>query len=569
MSNSPPPVAKRPSILGLVTPYWRSVDRWKALALLAVILTISFTTIYAHIALNDVHGKTTDALIKLDWAAIQPLLLLTFGYGLVTVLLPITSTIFQDYLKLRWRTWVTRGLIERWTSGLAYYKLERDNLLSNADQRIAEDTREFVDSSLTLFINVVSVTVSVASYTTVLWSLSGTLGFTAYGMDFAIPGYMVFAAYLYSIAHLAVTHWLGKQLIGLNNHKQTVEADFRFTGMQLRENAEQIAFYKGGVREGDRLQSRFTRVRENMLQILVRTFKVMFGQSMFSHVFSLLPTLLALPLLLQGKITYGDMIKLIGAYMMLTNSLSFFQQAYQHFTQWMAWTNRLRDLHWTFNKAEAQPTHISVTQSETMALSCRQLTLQSPMHKPLATLKDWQVNAGERWLIRGASGCGKSTLLRACAGLWPYGVGAIELPSGGHSIFLPQKSYIPAGSLKAALCYPAESDQFTDAQCRQALIDCHLENRALSLTETDRWQHVLSGGEQQRLAIGRVLLHRPDFIFLDEATSALDPATEQHLYQTLIKQLPGSAIISVAHRKSLEDFHAHHLDLELARSVDA
>ncbi len=567
MSRTPSPAAERPSIIGLLLPYWRSADRWKALTLLAVILTISFTTIYAHIALNDVHGKTTDALIKLDWSHIKPLLLLTFGYGLITVLMPITSTIVQDYLQLRWRTWMTRGLLDRWTSRLTYYKIERDDLLSNADQRIAEDTREFVDSSLNLFIKLVTVVAGVISYTVVLWSLSGTLEFTVMGVDVAIPGYMVFAAYLYSIAHLAVTHWLGKQLIGLNNHKQTVEADLRFTGMQLRENAEQIAFYKGGAREGGRLQARFTRVRDNTLQVLIRTFKVMFGQSTFSHVFSLLPTLLALPLLLQGKISYGDMIKLIGAYAMVTSSLSFFQQAYQQYAQWMAWTNRLRDLHWTFNKAESQATDISVTQTQSSTLRCQQLTLQSPTHHSLTKLSDWQVAPGERWLVRGPSGCGKSTLLRACAGLWPYGNGSIETPANAQSMFLPQKSYIPAGTLKAALCYPSDPDQFSDAQCRQALTDCALESRADSLTTNDRWQHVLSGGEQQRLAIGRVLLHKPDFIFLDEASSALDPATEQRLYQTLITQLPDSAIISVAHRKSLEDFHPHHLDL--ARRADA
>lgn len=567
MSDKPSSAAKRPSILGLLLPYWHSRDRWKAFTLIAVILTISFTAIYANIALNDVHGRTTDALIELNWSALKPLLLLTFGYGLITVLMPIASTIFQDYLQLRWRTWLTRGLIHRWTSSLVYYKVERDNLLSNADQRIAEDTREFVDSSLKLFLNVVVVIVGVVSYTLVLWSLSGTLEFTVLGIDVAIPGYMVFAAYLYSIAHLALTHWLGKQLIGLNNHKQTVEADLRFTGMQLRENAEQIAFYKGGVREGDRLQSRFNKVRENTLQILVRTFKVMFGQSTFSHVFSLLPTLLALPMLLQGKISYGDMVKLIGAYAMLTSSLSYFQQAYQHFTQWMAWTNRLRDLYWTFNKADAQATAIAVEEHRSNSLRCRKLTLHSPTHQPLATLHDWQVMPGQRWMIRGPSGCGKSTLLRACAGLWPYGTGTIELPGDAHSMFLPQKSYIPAGSLKAALCYPAAPERFTDAHCHQALIACALESRAGSLTENNRWQHVLSGGEQQRLAIARVLLHKPHFIFLDEATSALDPATEQRLYQTLISQLPGSAIISVAHRKSLEDFHPHHLDL--ARNADA
>ncbi|WP_057009723.1 ATP-binding cassette domain-containing protein [Pseudomonas trivialis] len=187
------------------------------------------------------------------------------------------------------------------------------------------------------------------------------------------------------------------------------------------------------------------------------------------------------------------------------------------------------------------------------------------MHQPLATVQDLRVNPAERWLIRGPSGCGKSTLLRACAGLWSHGVGDIELPSGAQLMFLPQKSYIPTGSLKAALCYPAEADHFTDARCHQVLIDCCPEHRASSLTQTERWQHVLSGGEQQRLAIARVLLHRPDFIFLDEATSALDAATERHLYQALIAQLSTSAIISVAHRQSLADFHDHHLDLAPAR----
>lgn len=564
MSDKTPSPARRPSIAGLILPYWRSADRWKALAMLAIVLTISFTTIYAYIALNDVHGKVTDALIKLDWSTLKPLLALTFGYGLITVLLPITSTILQDYLQLRWRTWLTHRLIERWTTHLAYYQLERDGLLSNADQRIAEDTREFVDSTLRLFINIVSVVVSTVSYTAVLWSLSGTLAFSVQGVDVAIPGYMVFAAYGYSFAQLAVTHWLGKQLIGLNNHKQTAEADFRFAGMQVRENAEQIAFYQGGRHEGERLLERFGRVRANTLQILVRTFKVMLGQSLFSHVFSLLPTLLALPLLLTGKISYGDMVRLIGAYGMLVGSLSFFQQAYQNFTQWMAWTNRLRDLLWSIDKADKQVPGISLSTAPCALLRCSALTLHTPHHQPLTYLKAWQVSAGERWLVYGPSGSGKSTLLRACAGLWPYGSGHINLPEPSRSLFVPQRSYIPAGTLKAALCYPANPELFTDAQCRQVLEDCCLGSRRDALSSSERWQQVLSGGEQQRLAIGRVLLHRPEFIFLDEATSALDSDTEAQLYQALVEQLPASAIVSVAHRKALEIFHPHHLDLARA-----
>ncbi|MCX2195136.1 ATP-binding cassette domain-containing protein [Pantoea agglomerans] len=179
----------------------------------------------------------------------------------------------------------------------------------------------------------------------------------------------------------------------------------------------------------------------------------------------------------------------------------------------------------------------------------------------LSHLPSWQVLAGERWVVRGRSGSGKSTLLRACAGLWPYGEGTITRPAAARILFLPQKSYIPVGTLKSALAYPDEPEAFTDRQYRQALTDCCLAERVDSLSATDRWQQVLSGGEQQRLAMARVLLHRPDIIFLDEATSALDPETEHRLYEALIEQLPDSAIISVAHRKDLEQFHQHILTL--------
>lgn len=551
----------RPGIIQLILPYWLSAERWKALAMLAVILTISFTTIYAAIALNKVNGETTDALINLDWSAIKPLLILGFGLGLIKVALPISSTILQNYLELRWRTWLTHQAVVRWTSGLTYYQLEREGQLSNADQRIGEDIREFVDSTLRLFLNVVSVVVSSISYTVVLWSLGGALEFELWGSHYGIYGYMVYAAYAYSLMHLAVSHWLGKQLIGLNNHRQTVEADFRFAGMQLRENAEQVAFYQGGWREGQRLLERFAKVRGNTQQIIVRTFKVMLGQSLFAHALHLTPTLLALPLLLSGKISYGGMVALIGAYSMLTNSLSFFQQAYQNFTQWLAWTNRLRDLHWSFSKCENQVSGIHVDEADENGLECTDLTLLSPYGKALTHVPHWQVRPGERWLVKGPSGCGKSTLLRACAGLWPYGEGSIQVPPRERALFLPQKSYIPPGTLKAALCYPAASDAFSDAQCQQALRDCCLAERADSLSVSERWEQVLSGGEQQRLAIGRALLQRPAFLFLDEATSALDADTERRLYQTLTEQLPDSAIVSVAHRQALEACHSRHLDL--------
>ncbi|TCV93525.1 putative ATP-binding cassette transporter [Biostraticola tofi] len=550
----------RPGIWQLIRPYWVSSERWLAFALLGLILTINFTTTYAHVALNKLHGGLTDALVALDWPLISMTMLKTLGIGVVSTIMPLISVLAIEYLTLRWRTWMTKSFISHWTRHPAYYQLERDNLITNGDQRIAEDIKLFTDTTINLFTNIIYVVVNVTTFTIILWGLSGALSIPLGERTLTIPGYMVFAVYLYSFAHLALTHWLGKVLIGVNMHRQTVEADFRFLGMQMRENAEQIAFFGGGDREGQRLVSRFGRVRDNTLLMMRKTFKLSLFQSMFAQVFSPLPMLLALPLLLSGKITMGGLTQITMAYGTLLSTLAFFQQAYQSFTNWVALANRLRDLLWALSKARDQLAGISLTRQGT-ALFCDGLTLFRPDGVVLSHLPHWQVNAGERWVVTGQSGSGKSTLLRACAGLWPYGEGSIIAPEGVRTLFLPQKSYIPVGTLKSALAYPLEPESFTDQQYRQALEDSCLAERADSLTESGRWQQVLSGGEQQRLAMARVFLHRPDFIFLDEATSALDPDTEYQLYQTLVEKLPDSTLISVAHRKSLEQFHHHILTL--------
>lgn len=551
---------KRPGVWQLIRPFWVSSEKWLALLLIAIILTINFSSTYAHVALNKLHGQLTDALVALNWPVISTTMLESLAIGVVTTLLPLISVLAINYLTLRWRTWMTTRYVERWTRRSAYYQLERDNLISNGDQRIAEDINLFTDVTINLSTNIIHVVVNTVTFTIILWGLSGALSIPVGDSTVSIPGYMVFAVYLYSFAHLALSHWLGKVLIGVNMNKQTVEADFRFLGMQVRENAEQIAFFGGGEREGRRLLSRFERVRANTLLMMRKTFKLSFFQSMFAQAFSPLPTLLALPLLLSGKITLGGLTQISLAYGTVLGTLAFFPQAYQSFTHWMALANRLRDMLWALDKACEQPAGIRL-ENRGVALHCAGVTLQRPDGTVLARLPDWQVSAGERWLVRGRSGSGKSTLLRACAGLWPFGEGDITRPQAARMLFLPQKSYIPVGTLKSALAYPDEPDAFTDSQYRQALIDCCLAERVDSLTQFERWQQVLSGGEQQRLAMARVLLHRPDVIFLDEATSALDPETESCLYRALIEQLPNSTLISVAHRETLEHFHPHILTL--------
>ncbi|ATA24565.1 ABC transporter ATP-binding protein [Brenneria goodwinii] len=555
-----PDDGKRPGVWQLIRPFWVSSEKWLAILLIAVILTINFSNTYASVALNKLHGQLTDALVALDWPHISTIMVKSLAIGTVSTLLPLVSVLSIDYLTLRWRTWMTARYVERWTQRSTYYQLERDNLISNGDQRIAEDINLFTDVTINLSTNIIHVVVNAVTFTIILWGLSGALSVPLGNATLSIPGYMVFAVYLYSFFHLALSHWLGKVLIGVNMNKQTVEADFRFLGMQMRENAEQIAFFGGGEREGQRLLSRFDRVRANTLLLMRKTFKLRFFQSMFTQVFSPLPTLLALPLLLSGKITLGGLTQITLAYGTVLGTLAFFPQAYQSFTNWMALANRLRDMLWALNKARDQPDGIRL-ENRGAALRCAGVTLQRPDGAVLARLPDWQVAAGERWVVRGRSGSGKSTLLRACAGLWPFGEGAITRPESARMLFLPQKSYIPVGTLKSALAYPDEPEAFTEQQYRQALVDCCLAERVDSLTQFERWQQVLSGGEQQRLAMARVLLHRPDMIFLDEATSALDPETESRLYQALIEQLPNSTIISVAHRKELERFHQHIFNL--------
>ncbi|MFD3242162.1 ABC transporter ATP-binding protein/permease [Rahnella perminowiae] len=550
----------RPGVWQLIRPFWVSSEKWRACLLIAIILTINFTTTYAFVALNKLHGQLTDALVGLNWPLIRNTMVKSLAIGTISTLLPLISVLAISYLTLRWRTWMTTRYVELWTHGAAYYQLERDNLISNGDQRIAEDINLFTEVTINLSTNIINVLVNVVTFTILLWGLSGALSIPLGSGTISIPGYMVFAVYLYSFAHLALAHWLGKVLIGVTMNKQTVEADFRFLGMQVRENAEQIAFFGGGAREGQRLLSRFIRVRNNTLLMMRKTFKLNFFQSIFAQVFSPLPTLLALPLLLTGKITMGGLTQITMAYGMLLNTLAFFPQAYQSFTQWIALANRLRDMLWALNKARDRPAGIRLAYGGT-ALCCEALILLRPDGTVLSRLSHWQVKSGERWVVRGRSGSGKSTLLRACAGLWPYGEGTITRPQTVRTLFLPQKSYIPVGTLKSALAYPDGPDTFTDLQYRQALVDCCLAERTGSLTQTDRWQQVLSGGEQQRLAMARALLHRPDIIFLDEATSALDPETEGRLYQALLDRLPSSTIISVAHRKELAHFHQHILTL--------
>lgn len=558
-SPSPP---RRSVLREFILPYWASSGGRLSGLMLAVVLAIAFGGVYLSVWSNQLLGSLTDALVNRQWESIKSLFLLSTTVAIASSALTYIQAAIHDQIQLRWRTWMTHRFLDRWMACHAFYSIERDHVLSNADQRIAEDVKSFTELLLTVFISVVHVTATVVSFSIVLWQLSGSIDLSPIGIPVVIPGYMLIAVFVFTAGSLLVTHFTGRQLMSLTHHNETVEANFRHRAVQVRENAEQVAFFQGGPTEAQRLSQNFEDIRINRIALIWRNLKLGIAQSTYGNLIEPMPTLLALPRFLAGAITYGEMFRITRAYMSVSSSLAYFYQAYPTFARLIAITRRLRELSDAIDAAEQRQGGIQCeTTPCASAISIRSpLSLRTPDGQPLLQVDHVAFAPGERWLIRGPSGCGKSTFLRALAGLWPYGEGLIKLPEA-HRMFVPQRSYIPSGTLRAALSYPKSDGDFTDEAIRGVLRDVLLDDLCTELDTNRRWQHELSGGEQQRLAMARVLLHRPDYVFLDEASSALDSESEARVYGLLTSQLPDSCVVSIAHRESIARFHDRALQI--------
>jgi vitamin B12/bleomycin/antimicrobial peptide transport system ATP-binding/permease protein len=554
------------TIWRLAIPYFRSEERWAGRVLLAAVIAIELSIVAINVMLNQWNARFFNAVQDRDGDAFISELLFFCALVAPFIVLRVYQIYLQQWLQIRWRTWLTRHYLARWLEASTHYRMQLlGDAADNPDQRIAEDVRLFIDRTLFVGINLLSSIVSFASFVTILWALSAQAPLHLFGTDLSIPGYLVWVAVIYAVVGTALTHLIGRRLINLNFFQQRYEADFRFNLVRTRENSEQIALLHGEPAEHERLMDRFHTVVTNFRAIMSRIKLLTFFTASYSQISIIFPYVVVSPSYFAGKITLGTLTQTVSAFGSVQDALSIFITVYQQLAEWRAVIERLAGFDAAIVNGEAvarTPPRISVDPAGREAkLDIAGLDVHLPDGTPLVSAAAATLSPGDRALVTGPSGSGKSTLFRAIGGIWPFGSGTITLPSDARLKVMPQRPYLPIGSLEAAVSYPAMPGTFAADDIREALAAVGLPGLAARLFDHEHWNRMLSLGEQQRLAVARALLHAPDYLFLDEATASLDEASEAELYHLLQRRLPNATIVSIGHRSTLRAFHERHLTL--------
>jgi putative ATP-binding cassette transporter len=553
------------SLWNIVGPYWWSEEKWIGRGLLAVIVTLNLGLVYVTVLFNQWNRLFYNSIQNKDYGSFKTQLLRFTVLAFIYIAVSVYRLYLNQMLEMKWRRWLTSHYLKRWMTHQVYYRMEvQRNGTDNPDQRIAEDIRLLTSGALSLSLGLLSSVVTLASFTVILWGISGDLGFALGGYHIVVPAYMVWVALAYASFGSYMTHWMGKALIALNFRQQRFEADFRFGLVRVRENAEGIAIYRGEAPEQENLNGRFVQILKNWWQIMKCQKRLTWFTSSYSQVAIIFPILVAAPRFFSGAIQLGGLMQIASAFSNVQNSLSWFIDNYRPFAEWKASVDRLTNFHDAICRTEPKQcasADLHINAEGSPELSIDSLNLRLPDGRVLINDLTLTVPAGERLLVRGPSGVGKSTLFRAIAGIWPFGSGTICLQCA-RKLSLPQKPYMPIGKLRDAISYPEKPGTFCDGEIERALEACRLGEFVKRIDESAHWEQVMSPGEQQRLAFARALLYKPEWLFLDEATSALDDATQDYLYTMLGDLLPDTAVVSIAHRADLKHFHRKVLSLD-------
>jgi vitamin B12/bleomycin/antimicrobial peptide transport system ATP-binding/permease protein len=549
----------------LISIYWRTPDaKWGGL-LLALAVALELATVYGNLWLADAERQVFDALQDMDshgfFAAVGLLLAVTLAFLLVS-----TYRIYvRQTVEIRWRKGVTSHFIDRWVDPRAYAQTElHAGEVDNPDQRIQEDTRDFVASALGLTLSLLSAVVTLASFGGLLWSLSRGWVVPFFGRDLRIPGLLLWVALGYALLSTVVTHFVGRRLVAINIDRLHFEADFRYGLVRFRDHVAAVALSRGAAAERRGSEKRFDAVVGNWWQLIQAQLELSLTTMGFGQINGMVPILVAAPAFFARLITLGVVVQIRFAYGQVSGALTWFVNAYQEIARWRANIERLSVFADVMDATEREvaAAPLRVVLAPVPNLTIADVRLEDPKGHVLLDGVNASIAPGEHVAVIGPAGTCKTLLLRAIAGIWPFGAGRIEVPERARMLFVPEDPYLPLGSLRAVLSFPDPEGHFRDETIREALGLLglgHLEGR---LDDTEEWDQYLSTLDHQRLGLARILLQEPDWVFLDKATSALDEALEKSVYELLARRLPAATVISIAHRPAVVEYHSRRWTLD-------
>ncbi|QJP16134.1 ABC transporter ATP-binding protein/permease [Starkeya sp. ORNL1] len=510
-----------------------------------------------------------DGIEKRDSSTVLFLTAVFFPLAIASVLLGVAQVYARMGMQRRWRAWLTNAVVSRWLASGRYYQL---NLVSgdhdNPEYRIAEDLRVATDSPVDFIAGVTSALLSAATFIVVLWTIGGALTLTLGGSTFTIPGFLVIAAVLYAAVASGSILIIGRSFVEVSEGKNQAEADYRYVLTRVRENGESIALLGGEQEEREGIDRTFSNVLRQWARLAGQHMRTTFVSQGSSLIAPVVPILLCAPKYLDGSMTLGQVMQAASAFTIVQTAFGWLVDNYPRLADWNACARRIASLMMSLDgleRAELGEGIGRIRREETKGKAILSLSdLSVTLDDGTAVVGETEVviGPGERVLVAGASGSGKSTLVRAIAGLWPWGGGSVNLHPDRRLFMLPQKPYVPTGTLRRAATYPGAAEDWSVEQIGAALDKVGLGHLKEKIEEDAPWDQTLSGGEKQRLAFARLLLHNPDIIVLDEATSALDEKSQDKMMGMLTTELPKATIVSVAHRVELEAFHSRKIVLE-------
>ncbi len=546
--------------------FWRPGGDRHALLLTGAILLTVLASLAASYGMNIWNRAIFDALERRDagtvlfWSIIYLPLLAT------SVALTVAQVFARMTTQWRWRAWLNNHLLDRWLANGRYYQL---NLVSgdhaNPEYRIADDVRIATEAPVEFATGVTAAVLSAATFIVVLWTIGGSLTFTILGVAITIPGFLVIAAVIYAVVASGSMVLIGHGFVTVSENKNQAEAEYRYMLTRLRENGESVAVLGGESEERAAIDRSLQAVLRRWREICVQTMRTTVVSQTSGYVAWVLPIILCAPKFLNGTMTLGQVMQAASAFTIVQYAFNWLVDNYPRLSDWTASACRVSSLMVSLDALERAEKGVGrIERDEAVGAALRLGHLSVTLEDGTVVVKDAEVTIarGERVLVAGESGTGKSTLVRAIAGLWPWGKGHVEVESGAKMLLMPQRAYVPVGTLRRAVTYPLPAGDRNVDEIARVLRLVGLEHLVDRIGEDAPWDQILSGGEKQRLAFARILLHRPDIVVLDEATSALDPASQDKMMELLTTELGATTIVSVAHRPELEAFHSRKITLE-------